>query len=562
MRRTPAAALVAATAASALLVTGCGSSDDDKPQAQKSAAPAGSQQINAHPLSDIQQGGTLKLAISQYIADFNRYTANGNQGDAAEINELVEPNLFSADAQGQVHPDENFLLSASVTSTSPQVVVYKLNPKAKWSDGKSLSWRDFSALWKASNGTNKEYEAANTSGYDQISAVGQGADAHQVKVTFSSPYADWKRLFDPLLPAAGIDTPAKFNKGWTEKIPVTGAAFKISSYDKTAQTITAVPDPNWWGTKPKLDSIVFRALDYTAWTDAYLNKEIDYASAILPEDYKRLAKAADTDIRTGARWDEVHITLNGARGPLKDVRVRQAIQHAIDRKSIATAFGKDLPVQLKTYGSHFFMPNQAGYQDNSGTYGTYDVEAAGKLLDAAGWKLKGDTRAKDGKQLTLAYTLSAGSTSAQEDQAELVQAQLAAVGIKVSIKKVPSNDYFSKYVTIGNFDLASFRWVDQIFRSEAYPIYRETSGKNLYENYGSVGSPEIDALLKKAGETTDTTEQAKLYNEADKKIWALGHSIPLYQRPQVLAVRSNLANYGANGLADEDFTKVGWLKKK
>ncbi|GDY62925.1 hypothetical protein SAV14893_023180 [Streptomyces avermitilis] len=282
MRRTPAAALVAATAATALLVTGCGSSDDDKPQAQKSAAPAGSQQINAHPLSDIQQGGTLKFAISQYIADFNRYTANGNQGDAATINELVEPSLFTADARGAVRPNENFLLSASVTSTSPQVVTYKLNPKAKWSDGAPLSWRDFRALWKATNGTNKEYEAANTSGYDQISAVGQGTDAHQVKVTFSSPYADWKRLFDPLLPAAGIDTPAKFNKGWTEKIPVTGAAFKISAYDRTAQTITAVPDPQWWGTKPKLDSIVFRALDFSAWTDAYLNKEIDYASAILP----------------------------------------------------------------------------------------------------------------------------------------------------------------------------------------------------------------------------------------------------------------------------------------
>jgi peptide/nickel transport system substrate-binding protein len=406
----------------------------------------------------------------------------------------------------------------------------------------------------------KAYEAADTSGYEQISAVTQGADAHQVKVVFASPYADWQRLFDPLLPAAGIDTPDKFNKGWTEKIPITGNAFRISSYDKTAQTITAVPDPHWWGTWPKLDSIVFRALDYTAWTDAYLNKELDYASAILPEDYKRLSKAAGTDIRVGARWDEVHIELNGAHGPLKDVRVRQALQHAIDRKAIATAFGKDLPVELKTYGNHFFMPNQAGYQDNSGTYATYDLKKAGELLDAAGWKLRGDKRVKDGRQLTLGYTLSSGSTSAQVDQAELVQAQLAQAGIKVDIQKVPSDDYFSKYVDIGNFDLTSFRWTDQTFPSQAYSIYRRPSGKNLFQNYGSVGSPEIDALLKKAGGTTDTAAADKLYNEADAKIWALGHSIPLYQRPQVLAVRSDLANFGAGGLASDDYTKVGWLK--
>lgn len=113
----------------------------------------------------------------------------------------------------------------------------------------------------------------------------------------------------------------------------------------------------------------------------------------------------------------------------------------------------------------------------------------------------------------------------------------------------------------GNFAPTSFRWVDQIFRSQAYPIYREPSGGNLYQNYGSVGSPEIDALLKKATETTDTTEANRLYNEADARIWALGHSIPVYQRPQVLAVRSDLANYGASGLANVDYTKVGRLKK-
>jgi peptide/nickel transport system substrate-binding protein len=65
----------------------------------------------------------------------------------------------------------------------------------------------------------------------------------------------------------------------------------------------------------------------------------------------------------------------------------------------------------------------------------------------------------------------------------------------------------------------------------------------------------------RASETTGTTERDKLYDEADTKIWALGHSIPLSQRPQVLAVRSHLAHYGAGALAEDDLTKVGRLKK-
>src|SRR6201999_136209 len=109
--------------------------------------------------------------------------------------------------------------------------------------------------------------------------------------------------------------------------------------------------------KPKLDSIIYRALDSSSLTDAYLNNEIDYTSAILPEDYKRLVGAPDTDIRQGARWDEVHITLNGGRGPLTDLKVRQAVDLAIDRQGIVAAFSKDLPFPVTTLGNHFFMPN-------------------------------------------------------------------------------------------------------------------------------------------------------------------------------------------------------------
>ncbi|MFF1450561.1 ABC transporter family substrate-binding protein [Streptomyces sp. NPDC058274] len=562
MRRSAVTALAAALSAT-LVVAGCGSSDDGA-ESRKAAAPkADGQDINVHPLSDLKQGGQVKFPITQWISQYNANTVDGSQGDSSDIAKLLLPDLFDSDAKGAHHANPNFLLSAKVTSTSPQVIEYELNPKAKWSDGKSLSWKDFQAQWKALNGTDKDYEAADTSGYDQISKVEQGKDAHAVKVTFDKPYADWQRLFDPLYPAAYIDTPEKFNKAWTEKVPVTGNAFKIGTYDKTAQTITAVPDPKWWGTKPKLDAIVFRVLDFTALTDAYLNKEIDFATALLPEDYKQLVKAPNTDIRRGARWDEVHITLNGGRGPLKDVNVRLAIGAAIDRKGINSTFSKDLSFELKPLDNHFFMPNQKGYQANSGEYGKFDPAKAKKLLDAAGWKDNGEgkPRTKGGKQLSLDYVLSSGSSTAQVDQAQLVQQQLAVAGVKLNLKKVPANDYFNKFVNTGNFDLTSFRNVDAVYLTMLTPVFLQPQGKNLFQNFGSVGSPEIDTLLKKAGQTTDQAEAIKLYNEADVKIWKLGHSIELYQRPQIVAVQKDLANYGAEGLADTDYTKVGWLKK-
>ncbi|MYW19681.1 ABC transporter family substrate-binding protein [Streptomyces sp. SID2955] len=563
MRQTTTAAWIAATAATALLVTGCGSTGShDEPK--KAAAPrVDGQDINARPVSDLRQGGTLKTGITQWITQYNVNTVDGAQGDAQEIARTVLPDLFDSDAKGAHHANPDFLLSAKVTSTSPQTVEYRLNPKARWSDGKPLSWRDFHAQWQALNGSDDAYEAADTSGYDQISRVEQGGDAHSVEVTFKAPYADWQRLFDPLYPAEYIDTPEKFVKSWAEKVPVSGNAFKVGRYDKTAQTITLVPDPAWWGARPRLDSITYRVLDFPARTDAYLNKEIDYTTALLPEDYQRLVKAPGTDIRRGARWDEVHITLNGGRGPLKDLRVRQAIQHALDRKGINQAFAKDLSFELKPLDNHFFMPNQQGYENTSGGYADYDLQAAEKLLDEAGWKGGGEgrPRTKGGRQLTVDYVLSAGSTSAQLDQAELVQQQLGLAGVKVELKKVPANDYFNEFVNKGNFDLTSFRNVDAVYQTMLTSTFVQPKGGNLFQNFGSVGSPKIDALLKKAGETTDAKVAAGLYNEADREIWRLGHSVELYQRPEILAVREGLANYGAQGLADVDYTKVGWLKK-
>ena len=68
--------------------------------------------------------------------------------------------------------------------------------------------------------------------------------------TFDKPFADWMALWSPLYPAKYQDTAAHFNSGYLSKIPVTAGPFKIEKIDKTAKTVSMVPDPNWWGAKP------------------------------------------------------------------------------------------------------------------------------------------------------------------------------------------------------------------------------------------------------------------------------------------------------------------------
>jgi peptide/nickel transport system substrate-binding protein len=562
-RRRLARPLVAATAL-ALILTGCGSSGSsgNSSDGTKSAQPRlDAEDINPQPVDKLKDGGELREPLQQWVTQWNPYQVDGTYGDSVEIMKMIEPLLFRVDASGTYQPVPEFLQSASLVSSSPQVVLYKLNPKAKWSDGKALSYLDFKAVWQGASGKDTAYNTATTTGYEQISDVSQGADATEVKVTFDKPFADWQSLFYPLLPAAGISTPDDFNKGWVEKVPITGGAFKIGSLDKSAQTVTVVPDPNWWGNKPKLDKFTYRVLASSAITQAFLNNEVDYASAGRADSYSQLKNSPNAVIRSASPWDEVHISF-GSNGPLADQKVRQALGKAMDRASLIKVVNQGVPVQFPQLGNHILMTNQAGYQDNSGEWGKYDLAAAKQLLTEAGWQDAGagQPRTKDGKPLELHFVISDGSPQTTVDLATATQNMLLQAGVKIDVDKVAANDYSDKYLDLGKFDLATWRNTGSFPPSAILPFYQAPVGDNVFQNFSKLSTPEIDGLLKQAAATLDRDQAIKLYNQADAKIWELGHTVELYQRPQVTAFRKGLANFGASGLADTDYTKVGWEK--
>ena len=79
-------------------------------------------------------------------------------------------------------------------------------------------------------------------------------------------------------------------------------------------------------------------------------------------------------------------------------------------------------------------------------------------------------------------------------------------------------------------------------------------------NFGKIGSPEIDAKIEQTLEELDPEEARALANELDKLIFAEGFSLPLTQSAGNVAVRSNLANFGAAGLGDVNYTTIGFIK--
>ncbi|MER6349268.1 ABC transporter family substrate-binding protein [Streptomyces sp. NPDC001595] len=560
--RSRLSAAVLAGAALAGLLTGCtsgpGTADGRPPHR---AVPAyGRADVNPRPPGELRRGGTLTLPMAQWPTQFNNHHMDGALNDVGTIACLLEPRLFARDAKGVPHPVPDYLHSAEVTSTDPQTITYRLNPKARWSDGKPLGWRDFEAQWRALGRGDTRFQIADPSGYEDIASVRRGTGEHEVRVTFDEPFADWRRLFTPLYPAAAFSTPERFNEGWRQGPPITAGPFQVGELDATGRTLTLDRDPDWWGTPPRLDHVVLRTLDPTTAVQAFLNGEIDAVNAAAADVYDRLDGAHDTDIRTGSAWDHVQVALNGDAGPLKDPEVRRAVLRSIDRRALADVAGEGLPVGVPLLGNHFYMTNQPGYADHADPHADHDPAEAGRILDRRGWRRDGPggTRSKDGEPLRLRFVLSQSTNRLGLDLAQLVQQMLRNTGFQVDIRKVPADDYLPKYLNRGNFDLAIFRFVGLTFPSSLYPVYRPADGEQIYANYGRISSPRLDALLREAGRTLDEDRRTRLYNQADEIVWELGHDVLLYQRPQVLAVREGLANYGVPGLGDIDFTAVGW----
>ncbi|MEK8172468.1 ABC transporter substrate-binding protein [Streptomyces sp. M19] len=97
-------------------------------------------------------------------------------------------------------------------------MVYKLNPRAVWSDGRPLGAADFVAQWRSCAAPTARTGPPATRVRPDLQ-VERGAGPHEVEVTFAKPYADWRSLFTPLYPRTVTDSPDAFNEGRAPDCP-------------------------------------------------------------------------------------------------------------------------------------------------------------------------------------------------------------------------------------------------------------------------------------------------------------------------------------------------------
>jgi peptide/nickel transport system substrate-binding protein len=513
--------------------------------------------INPQAPATLRDGGNLRLALTEFPSNFNALHIDGNQTDSINMQKACMPRTFVIGLDGSMTVNTDYFTSVELTETAPQVVTYTINPKAIWSDGTPITWEDIASQVRATAGVDKRFAIASTNGSERVASVTRGVDDRQAVVTFAKPYAEWRGMFagnGMLLPKSMTATPEAFNKGQLDRPGPSAGPFIVSSLDRTAQRIILTRNPKWWGKAPRLDTITHLVLDDAARLPALQDKTIDATIVSTLDQLTTAERTGDVSIRWAPAPSWYHFTFNGAPGSiLADKALRLAIAKGIDTQTIAKVTQRGLvnePVSLK---NHVYIAGQQGYQDNS-TIIAYDPEQAKRELDALGWKLNGQFREKNGRQLIIRDLLY--NTQLSRQFGLMAQHSLSQVGVKLELDAKASKGFFTDYVNVGAFDMAQFGWAGDAFPLATLTQIYASSGGN---NFGKIGSSEIDTKIEQTLAELDPAKARALANDVDKLIWAEGFSLPMTQSPGHVAVRSSLANFGPTGVADLDYTAIGFI---
>ncbi|MFI2778518.1 ABC transporter family substrate-binding protein [Streptomyces sp. ALB3] len=429
----------------------------------------------------VTEGSTLTWAIDAVPATLNAFQADADSA-TTRITGALLPSLFPMNARGEPRLNPDYLESAKVIEQEPkQVVLYKLNQQAVWSDGREIGAPDFVAQWRALSGRDSAFWTARNAGYERIEKIERGKDDLQVRVTFSKPYGDWRSLFSPLYPKEVTGSPGTFNDGARATLKNTAGPFRLRSVNKGKGTVVLDRNPRWWGDEAKLESLVFRAVEPGARADALTAGTVDVAdidpatansiasaaryrggngvppahgpgAGITPASALRswaLAHGSDEEAAEAARAARAknreavavyaaeqkslrgfavrkslepaytQLALNGESGPLSDDRVRRAVARTLDRQELADTVLKPLGLPAEPPGSHLALAGQPGYKDGSGALGEQDTKEAQALLADAGWTRGGAVRrTEDTKAGSEAEKKAAEKKAAEEKAAE------------------------------------------------------------------------------------------------------------------------------------------------
>ncbi len=410
---------------------------------------------------------------------------------------------------------------------------YKIRSGLKWSDGEPLTAAD--AAYTFNRVIKGSFEQNNFGSYVANMTGATAPDATTLVLTVSKPTPIMLRLAVPILPEhiwKNIDEKAAQT---IKNEPIVGSGPFLFEKHVVGQYIQFKANPNYWAGSPKIKELVFRIFQSEDTMVAALKKgEIDFADSLASTSFDSLANTPNikTVAATYTGFDELAMNTGAAtdqgapigdgNAVLKDKRVRQAIDYAIDKKALVTkvlgGHGEIGTSIIPTiYALNHFDPGDQGRG--------YDPAKANQILDDAGYAKGADgIRTSGGKRLTLRL-FGRSDSPTSKDSVQYIQGWLKAVGIDAQVQIV-SEDKLTEIIGNGEFDLFEWGWVvepDPDYQLSTFLCSSRSSKDGSTISAGLSDSfycnPEYDALYAEQSTTTDLNARAVIVKQMQQMIY-------------------------------------------
>ena len=452
-------------------------------------------------------GNTVTVGITQEPSVLDPHTVAA-AGDREIIFNVYE-GLYKFDSNGVLNP---CLATGYELSDSMDEYIFTIRKGVKFHNGKEMTPEDVVFSLSRAAGLLPGQKSAPVDPLKVISEVKVSQDdASKVIVKLKEKSSELLSYFTVgIIPSGYEDCQTK---------PVGTGPFKFDSYNP-GQNITISKFDGYWGTKPSIDTAVFKiCADIDAGMVELTNGSIDIFPHFTTDRAKQIDQTKfriDTNV---SNMPQIFI-LNNKVKPFDNAKVREALNYAVNRKDIISVSTDGTGVELTTAMS----PAMGKYYDTSldGTY-TYDAGKAKKLLEEAGFPNGFDTT------VTVCSSYLPHVNAAVE-----IAAELKKIGVNLKINQVDWPTWLEQVYTNRNYDTTVI-CVDSDFAPfDVLSRYASDSAKNFF-NYSN---SRVDELLKLIPAEKDEAKKVEYYHEILKEMVKDSASVYI-QDPTGITVVSN-----------------------
>jgi peptide/nickel transport system substrate-binding protein len=522
-----------------------------------------------------QKGGTLVYSDWQFPESVNPLFA-ASVVDTKLIDAIWgAPLVISSDAQ--YLPDELTEVPSQKNgdiSADGLTVTLKLRHDLKWSDGQPLTSADFIYMLKTINDSATAPIA--TVGYDP-SVLGSytAPDPYTVVLKYVKPFASFIAFLPYPLPQHAWSSIADNALQTTQKVniapDVTSGPYVVQDY-ASDQSYTLVPNKYYVSSTlhpAVLSKLVFKAFsDKDALIAGFQAAETDQAEDFTPADLQKVQGLAGLQVTP--KIESEHLDFNLSNPALQDVHVRQAIAEAIDRCQIIQTILHEKCADALT---NSLAPSPSPFYDSTIKGYAFDLKAAKADMQAAGWNCSANPCTKNGQPFPKLNLVTTSGNQVRLNSVQLVQADLAALGIPVNIdgQQYSNGVLFGDYnsggiLETGKYDLDMSAYSYPLdgyaalnyFQSTQIPSAQNPAGTDIER----INDPKIDDLINQALATVDPAKNAAIYKQLLNYASAQMYELPLYARPNINLVDNRVGNFFANPTSQGDQWNIGdWYTK-